>query len=78
MTLLSDDGSTVIVTANHLYVRRARTYNLTVDDLHTYYVLAGDTPVLVHNSDSCLTPLGVQVKRSSTIGIRRGELRSAL
>lgn len=24
-------------------------YNLTVADLHTYYVLAGDTPVLVHN-----------------------------
>ncbi|MET9046059.1 RHS repeat-associated core domain-containing protein [Streptomyces sp. NPDC004362] len=26
-------------------------YNLTIDDLHTYYVLAGATPVLVHNSD---------------------------
>ncbi|MFI5871368.1 polymorphic toxin-type HINT domain-containing protein [Streptomyces sp. NPDC051445] len=26
-------------------------YNLTVDDLHTYYVLAGETPVLVHNSN---------------------------
>ncbi|MEU6371825.1 polymorphic toxin-type HINT domain-containing protein [Streptomyces sp. NPDC046909] len=25
-------------------------YNLTVNDLHTYYVLAGETPVLVHNS----------------------------
>ncbi|MFJ3235676.1 polymorphic toxin-type HINT domain-containing protein [Streptomyces sp. NPDC086787] len=25
-------------------------YNLTVDDLHTYYVLAGATPILVHNS----------------------------
>ncbi|MFE7635895.1 polymorphic toxin-type HINT domain-containing protein, partial [Kitasatospora sp. NPDC057518] len=25
-------------------------YNLTVDDLHTYYVVAGDTPVLVHNA----------------------------
>lgn len=25
-------------------------YNLTVDGLHTYYVLAGSTPVLVHNS----------------------------
>lgn len=25
-------------------------YNLTVDQLHTYYVLAGSTPVLVHNS----------------------------
>ncbi|AUG75954.1 hypothetical protein CFP65_1037 [Kitasatospora sp. MMS16-BH015] len=26
-------------------------YNLTVADVHTYYVLAGETPVLVHNSD---------------------------
>jgi RHS repeat-associated protein len=25
-------------------------YNLTVDNLHTYYVLAGNTPVLVHNA----------------------------
>ncbi|MDX2853096.1 polymorphic toxin-type HINT domain-containing protein [Streptomyces sp. PA03-3a] len=28
-------------------------YNLTVADLHTYYVLAGATPVLVHNSQTC-------------------------
>ncbi|MFC8917214.1 polymorphic toxin-type HINT domain-containing protein [Streptomyces sp. NPDC057116] len=27
----------------------APAYNLTVNDLHTYYVLAGETPVLVHN-----------------------------
>lgn len=26
-----------------------RVHNLTVDDLHTYYVIAGDTSVLVHN-----------------------------
>ncbi|MEW1828970.1 hypothetical protein [Streptomyces sp. NPDC088196] len=26
-------------------------YNLTVEELHTYYVLAGQTPVLVHNCD---------------------------
>ncbi|MGQ5652493.1 polymorphic toxin-type HINT domain-containing protein [Streptomyces sp. EKR5.2] len=52
MTLLTDDGTTVKVTANHHFTRHARTYNLTVDDLHTYYVLAGQTPVLVHNS-SC-------------------------
>lgn len=25
--------------------------NLTVDQLHTYYVLAGSTPILVHNAD---------------------------
>lgn len=51
MTLLTDDGTTVIVTANRAYAKHARTYNLTVDDLHTYYVLAGETPVLVHNSN---------------------------
>ena len=28
-------------------------HNLTVADFHTYYVLAGVTPVLVHNSTAC-------------------------
>lgn len=28
-------------------------YNLTVNQLHTYYVLAGNTPVLVHNVGNC-------------------------
>ncbi len=50
MTLRTDTGDTVIVTSNRAFTRHARTYNLTVDDLHTYYVLAGETPVLVHNS----------------------------
>ncbi|MCA2214104.1 polymorphic toxin-type HINT domain-containing protein [Jidongwangia harbinensis] len=31
--------------------RVAAAYNLTVDGIHTYYVLAGNTPVLVHNDD---------------------------
>ncbi|MDN3021615.1 polymorphic toxin-type HINT domain-containing protein [Streptomyces sp. S.PB5] len=31
-------------------VGSAEMYNLTVEDLHTYYVVAGDTPVLVHNA----------------------------
>jgi len=31
----------------------AAMYNLTVQQLHTYYVLAGTTPVLVHNSGGC-------------------------
>jgi RHS repeat-associated protein len=55
MTLLTDDGTTAIVTANHPFTKHARTYNLTVDGLHTYYVLAGETPVLVHNSNCPLT-----------------------
>ncbi|MBT2454966.1 polymorphic toxin-type HINT domain-containing protein [Streptomyces sp. ISL-86] len=49
-TLLTNDGITVSVTANKPYTQHAPTYNLTVDDLHTYYVLAGNTPILVHNS----------------------------
>lgn len=27
----------------------APVFNLTVDDIHTYYVMSGDMPVLVHN-----------------------------
>ncbi|WP_079100748.1 polymorphic toxin-type HINT domain-containing protein [Streptomyces sp. Root55] len=33
----------------------ATVHNLTVADLHTYYVLAGETPVLVHNAN-CFKP----------------------
>ncbi|WP_223773175.1 HYD1 signature containing ADP-ribosyltransferase family protein [Streptomyces sp. 135] len=53
MSLLTDDGDTVIVTGNYAFTKQARTYNLTVEGLHTYYVLAGETPVLVHNSGGC-------------------------
>ncbi|MFJ9961287.1 polymorphic toxin-type HINT domain-containing protein [Streptomyces avermitilis] len=52
MTLRTDNGSSVTVTANRSFTRHVRTYNLTVEGLHTYYVLAGNTPVLVHNA-SC-------------------------
>ncbi|MFE5093344.1 polymorphic toxin-type HINT domain-containing protein [Streptomyces sp. NPDC056638] len=53
MTLRSADGSSLLVKANRSFIKHARTYNLTVDGLHTYYVLAGETPVLVHNSGPC-------------------------
>ncbi|MER5640663.1 polymorphic toxin-type HINT domain-containing protein [Kitasatospora sp. NPDC002227] len=44
------DGSTVTVGSVHNYTTAPQSaYNLTVDQLHTYYVLAGATPVLVHN-----------------------------
>ncbi|MGW6983052.1 polymorphic toxin-type HINT domain-containing protein [Streptomyces sp. NPDC054932] len=37
-------------------------YDLTVNSLHTYYVLAGQTPVLVHNTDKpCLVSAGDKV-----------------
>ncbi|MFD0817340.1 RHS repeat-associated core domain-containing protein [Micromonospora zhanjiangensis] len=57
--LLTPDG--VGVRFNGLLLGPARTapaYNLTVAGIHTYYVLAGKTPVLVHN-DGDTTRLGV-------------------
>ncbi|MBQ1010712.1 RHS repeat protein [Micromonospora sp. M51] len=43
------------------WVGRGQAYNLTVADLHTYYVLAGKTPVLVHNT-GCAPDLGPKWK----------------
>lgn len=43
-------GQHVGVLANQPHGGTVRTYNLTIDTLHTYYVLAGATPVLVHNT----------------------------
>ncbi|MFD4987274.1 hypothetical protein [Streptomyces sp. NPDC058374] len=36
---------------SHAYALDAKVYNLTVSSTHTYYVLAGETPVLVHNDN---------------------------
>lgn len=49
-TLLSVDGltATIVAVENHLGSRPM--HNLTIADFHTYYVLAGQTPVLVHNA----------------------------
>ncbi|MFF5971387.1 polymorphic toxin type 28 domain-containing protein [Streptomyces sp. NPDC012769] len=45
-------GTLVEITAVQRWTEQGATVrNLTVSDLHTYYVLAGTTPVLVHNSN---------------------------
>ncbi|MFG2146843.1 polymorphic toxin-type HINT domain-containing protein [Streptomyces sp. NPDC048696] len=49
--LLTSNGSTASIQTNHPFSQHARTYNLNIAELHTYYVLAGTTPVLVHNCD---------------------------
>jgi len=48
-TLRTADGRTLAVADVNAWARSQTVYNLTVADLHTYYVIAGDTPVLVHN-----------------------------
>ena len=48
--LLAADGTTVTITGiGRRSVRLAAVYNLTIADIHTYHVLAGDMPILVHN-----------------------------
>ncbi|MEU8338741.1 polymorphic toxin-type HINT domain-containing protein, partial [Micromonospora tulbaghiae] len=49
--LRTSAGTHVQISATRQWTEPARVYNLTVDDIHTYYVLAGNTSVLVHNCD---------------------------
>ncbi|MFD0067395.1 RHS repeat-associated core domain-containing protein [Streptomyces sp. NPDC056690] len=51
MTLRTDTGQAVEIVLTRGFHKRQETRNLTIDGLHTYYVLAGKTPVLVHNSN---------------------------
>ncbi|MEV0721057.1 polymorphic toxin-type HINT domain-containing protein, partial [Asanoa sp. NPDC050611] len=56
--LRTSAGTYVQVGAVRAYHGKQVTYNLSVDDLQTYYVLAGDTPVLVHNRSTRVTKIG--------------------
>ncbi|MBC3840548.1 hypothetical protein GXW82_10695 [Streptacidiphilus sp. 4-A2] len=56
---LRTDGTRAVVADVQRGHGSAYRYNLTVDQLHTYYVLAGSTPVLVHN---CQLALGWRTK----------------
>ncbi|MFF4261406.1 polymorphic toxin-type HINT domain-containing protein [Streptomyces virginiae] len=53
--LRQPNGSTLTVQATRNYPFAVTTHNLTVYDFHTYYVLAGAAPVLVHNCDGVAT-----------------------
>ncbi|MFJ3639723.1 RHS repeat-associated core domain-containing protein [Streptomyces sp. NPDC090108] len=48
-THLRTPTGTVTLTTVHNSHQHQVTYDLTINNLHTYYVLAGATPVLVHN-----------------------------
>ncbi|MCX5128284.1 polymorphic toxin-type HINT domain-containing protein [Streptomyces sp. NBC_00347] len=48
-TLRTASGTHVKILELKRFTKRQRTHDLTIADIHTYYVLAGATPVLVHN-----------------------------
>ncbi|MEV7526391.1 polymorphic toxin-type HINT domain-containing protein [Streptomyces sp. NPDC091371] len=69
--LRQPNGATLTVQATRNYPFAVTTHNLTVDDVHTYYVLAGPTPVLVHNCPSGTR--GPQGKFKPTLVVDRAQ-----
>ncbi|WP_107431010.1 polymorphic toxin-type HINT domain-containing protein [Streptomyces lydicus] len=49
--LRTAQGTTAKITAVRHFHKQQQTHDLTIAGTHTYYVLAGETPVLVHNSN---------------------------
>ncbi|WP_326766066.1 polymorphic toxin-type HINT domain-containing protein [Streptomyces sp. NBC_01591] len=48
--LRTSSGTWIQITATQHRTQSTKVYNLTVDDLHTYYVAVGNATALVHNS----------------------------
>ncbi|MFD7540923.1 LamG-like jellyroll fold domain-containing protein [Streptomyces sp. NPDC059819] len=64
--VLQTPTGTAEVTGVRLFHANTTTYDLTIGDLHTYYVLAGTTSVLVHNCG------GSNPEHSPTCGCAQG------
>ncbi|WP_234322723.1 RHS repeat-associated core domain-containing protein [Streptomyces sp. NRRL S-350] len=74
--LRQPDGTTRTVQSVRNYPYAVTTHNLTVNFLHTYYVLAGATPVLVHNCggellDRARELYGTRADEASTVAVAR-------
>lgn len=67
--LSTGSGSWIRVTAVKERSAQAAVHNFTVEGLHTYYVLAGSTPVLVHNvgRQECMAEVSSMNKMTSGI-----------
>ncbi len=71
-----DMVDTVTVEAVRAHTGRRVMNDLTINQLHTYYVIAGDTPVLVHNTGPCDIDVS-NLKFSDTVANHSGDTTSA-
>lgn len=71
MLLRTASGGYARVTAISTWTAIQQVYNLTIEDFHTYYVLAGDQAVLVHNDD----PVVPNIVKKILEGILDGTLK---
>jgi hypothetical protein len=69
--LRTPSGTSLQVRSVRKSARTLTVYNLTVDQLHTYYVAAGDQDILVHNC-----PASAPSGGDGYIGVHRGPGRS--
>ncbi|GLU47104.1 hypothetical protein Nans01_14550 [Nocardiopsis ansamitocini] len=67
MWLQTSAGTWVQVSAVKAWTQSTTVHNLTVADIHTYHVLAGDTPVLAHNCGSGAADLGHLIDRADEL-----------
>ncbi|MEX3103603.1 MULTISPECIES: hypothetical protein [unclassified Streptomyces] len=75
--LRQPDGSVVVVTGVRNIHQDGITYDLTVGKLHTYYVLAGAAPVLVHNCGGAEDATEIASKKADEYHESREAARSA-
>jgi RHS repeat-associated protein len=74
--LRTSSGTHVQISAITRYTQQQRTHDLTVAELHTYYVLAGAAPLLVHNCGGALE--GAQGVADASASIRPSAARPAV
>lgn len=55
------------------YTANSRTYNLAINTTHTFYVLAGETPILVHNGAKCIEEVEPGIFRYDDGSIRTSD-----
>ncbi|MFJ4833601.1 polymorphic toxin-type HINT domain-containing protein, partial [Streptomyces sp. NPDC088747] len=67
MALHKASGATALISAVQIWHRPHLTHDLTVSVTHTYYVVAGQTPVLVHNCGRGAADLGHLTDRADDL-----------
>jgi len=77
--LQTADGDVAQVTSVRAYQQSEITYDLTIDGLHTYYVLAGPAPILVHNAtpaQKCTLTLGAGPNARAGVALVDGDIET--
>ncbi|MEU1180446.1 RHS repeat-associated core domain-containing protein [Streptomyces sp. NPDC005820] len=76
MTLRTPEGASVDLVGVRHFEERQRTHDLTVAGIHTYYVVAGQSPLLVHNRGGDLGPDEIYLWRAVK-GMERDDIHKS-